>query len=283
MPDRFADLHIHTHYSDGTMSPAEVVKAASDYGLAGISITDHDTIDGIEEAMALGKTSRLEIISGVELSSEHHGKDIHILGYDFELDGSPLVRKLKEMQGARMERMKKMIIRLKELGLKDVELDQVCSQTRSDAVGRLHLAKVLVAKKHVHSIEAAFDKYLAEGAAAYFPKFFQTPFETIKLIKDSGGVAVLAHPMLTQKDELIPGFVKAGLDGIEVYYPNCSKEVTDFYLGIAEKHGLYVTGGSDAHGEAKTSTYIGKARVPYRYLEELLKRTSKAKSQKSKE
>jgi 3',5'-nucleoside bisphosphate phosphatase len=269
MSERFADLHIHTYYSDGTMSPEEVVKAAADFGLAAISITDHDAIDAILPAVEAAIPFGLEVISGVELSSDYQGKDIHILGYGFDLVDSPLVMQLRSMQDARLERMKKMVAKLKELGLADIEFDDVCMQTRSDAVGRLHLAKLLVAKGHVTSLDAAFVKYLGEDAPAYFPKYQQTPQEAIKLIQDSGGVAVLAHPMLTQKDELIPGFVKAGLGGIEVYYPNCSTEVTNFYLGIAEKHGLVVTGGSDAHGAAKTSTYIGKARVPYEHVEKL--------------
>jgi hypothetical protein len=179
------------------------------------------------------------------------------------------------MQAARQERMKKMVAKLKELGLLDIEFEDVCAQTRSDAVGRLHLAKLLVAKGHVSSLDAAFNKYLGEGASAYFPKYQQTPQEAIKLIKDSGGVAVLAHPMLTQKDELIPSLVRAGMDGLEVYYPNCSTEITNFYLGIAAKHGLLVTGGSDAHGEAKMSTYIGKARMPYEQVEKLKEKASR--------
>ena len=272
MNERFADLHIHTYYSDGTMSPEEVVKAAVDFGLSAISLTDHDAIDGIEPAMEAARPVGLEVISGVELSSDYEGKDIHMLGYAFDLVNSPLARKLAEIQAGRQERMKKMVAKLNELGLLDIEFEDVCAQTRSDAVGRLHLAKLLVAKGHVPSLDVAFDKYLGEGATAYFPKYQQTPQEAIKLIKDSGGVAVLAHPMLTQKDELIPGFVKSGMDGIEVYYPNCSAEVTNFYLGIAEKYDLLVTGGSDAHGVAKMSTYIGKARVPYEHVEKLRER-----------
>jgi predicted metal-dependent phosphoesterase TrpH len=273
MSERFADLHIHTYYSDGTMSPEEVVKAATDFGLSAISITDHDAIDGITPALEAARPVGLEVISGVELSSDYQGKDIHILGYAFQLADSPLVQKLAGMQAARMERMKKMVAKLKELGLLDIEFNDVCAQTRSDAVGRLHLAKLLVAKGHVPSLDVAFNKYLGEEAPAYFPKYQQTPQEAIKLIKDSGGVAVLAHPMLTQKDELIPSLVRAGMDGLEVYYPNCSTEIINFYLGIAAKHGLLVTGGSDAHGEAKMSTYIGKARMPYEQVEKLKERS----------
>lgn len=275
MSDRFADLHIHTHYSDSTDSPQEVVHAAVQAGLSCISITDHDTIDGVAPAEKAARESGLEVIAGVELSSEHNGKDIHILGYFFDTDGSPLVRKLKEMQQSRVERMKKMVKRLEELGVGDVTFEEVAELTKSDAVGRLHLAKLLHKKGAVNSIESAFEKYLAEGAAAYFPKYQQSPYEAIELIKQSGGVAVMAHPMLTQRDELIPSMVKAGLDGIEAYYPNCSMDVVNFYIGLADKHGMFVTGGSDAHGKGKTNTFIGKAYVPCEQVERMKQRARK--------
>ncbi len=272
MSERIADLHIHTYYSDGTMSPEEVVTAASQAGLSAIGISDHDTIDGIAPARAAGDLVGLEVISGVELSSEYHGKDIHILGYFFDIKDSPLVRMLGDIQKGRMERMHKMIAKLNQMGVQDITFEEVCGQLKSDAVGRLHLAKLLVSRGHVRSLDAAFQKYLGEGAAAYFPKFKQTPIEAIKLIKDSGGLSVLAHPMLTQKDELIPQFVRAGLDGIEAYYPNCSMEVANFYVGIAQKHGILVSGGSDAHGKGKMSTWIGKAYLPYEHVEKMKER-----------
>lgn len=272
MSGRIADLHIHTYYSDGTMSPEEVVAAASEVGLSAIGIADHDTVDGFAPAKAAADRVGLEVIPGVELSSEYHGKDIHILGYFFDLHDSPLVRLLGDIQQGRMERMRKMIAKLNQMGVIGISFEEVCGQLKSDAVGRLHLAKLLVTRGHVRSLDEAFEKYLGEGAPAYFPKFKQTPIEAIKLIKDSGGLSVLAHPMLTQKDELIPQFVRAGLDGIEAYYPNCSMEVANFYVGIAEKHGILVSGGSDAHGKGKTSTWIGKAYLPYEHVEKMKER-----------
>jgi predicted metal-dependent phosphoesterase TrpH len=275
MSDRYADLHIHTHFSDSTDSPAEVVSQAVEFGLATIAIADHDTVDGIAPAHEAAEPLGLEVLTAVELSSEYEGKDIHILGYLFDLDGSLLVRKLKEMQGARIQRMKKMVAKLDELGIANVTFEEVAEMTKSDSVGRLHLAKLLVSKGAVSSLEGAFERYLAEGAAAYFPKFQQTPFEIIRLIKDSGGLAVMAHPMLTQRDELIPAMVKAGLDGLEAYYPNCSMEVVNFYLGLAQKHNMIVTGGSDAHGAGKKSTFIGKSYVSYERVELMKERAGR--------
>ncbi|MBF0485767.1 MAG: PHP domain-containing protein [Candidatus Omnitrophica bacterium] len=261
MSERYADLHIHTHYSDSTDSPLDVVQKASQAGLSVISICDHDTIDGILPAREAARGAALEVISGIELSSEYDGKDIHILGYFFNLESGPLVGKLKDMQASRVLRMKKMVAKLHELGVKNITFEEVAELTKSDAVGRLHLAKLLVSKKVVPSLEMAFERFLAEGAAVYFPKYQQTPHEAIRLIKDSGGIAVMAHPMLTQRDELIPALVGAGLDGLEAYYPNCSMEIVNFYIHLAEKHKLIVTGGSDAHGAGKFSTYIGKSYI----------------------
>ncbi len=272
MPERRADLHIHTYFSDSTMSPQNVVREAKKARLSCISITDHDTVDGIPEARAEGLKLEVEVIAGVELSSEYGKKDVHILGYGFELKKSPLALKLNEMQQVRMERMKKMVAKINTLGFPDIRFEDVASRTRSNAVGRLHLAQLLVEKGVVTGIEMAFEKYLGEGEQAYFSKFQQTPAEAIKLIKDSGGAAVLAHPMLTARDEIIPELARAGLDGLEAYYPNCSMEVANFYVRLAAKHGLIITGGSDSHGAGKKNTYIGKGYLPYELVEELKKR-----------
>ncbi len=272
---KWADLHIHTYYSDSTSSPEEVVADAIKAELACIAITDHDVIDGIEPVMAAAKSHGLEVIPGIELSSELNGKDIHILGYGFNYKKSPLVDKLVAIQEARMERIKKMIEKLKGLGVDNITFEEVAKKTHSNAVGRPHLAAALVEKGWASSIKAAFDKYIGEGGPAYFTKYNQTPYEAIELITNSGGVAVMAHPMHTQKDELIAPMVKAGLGGLEVYYPNCSETVVKFYKNLAKKHQILATGGSDAHGAAKTHTYVGKTQIPYELVEELKKRMNK--------
>ena len=269
---KWADLHIHTYYSDSTSSPEEVVADAVKAELSCIAITDHDVIDGIEPVMAAAKGHGLEVIPGIELSSELNGKDIHILGYGFNYKKSPLVDKLGAIQQARIDRIHKMIEKLKGLGVNNITFEDVASRTHSNAVGRPHLAAALVEKGWVSSLKAAFDKYIGENGPAYFTKYNQTPFEAIKLITDSGGVAVMAHPMHTQKDELIAPFVKGGLGGLEVYYPNCSETVVKFYKNLAIKYQILSTGGSDAHGKAKTHTYVGKTQIPYELVEELKKK-----------
>jgi len=266
---KHADLHMHTHFSDGTDSPQEVVKEAHERGLSCIAITDHDTVDGIEQTIKEGQKVGLEVITGIELSSEINGKDIHMLGYLFDYRDSELIEKISHMQDARVSRMEEMIEKLKSYGINNITLKEVCELAKSRSVGRPHLAIKLVEKGWVKTIKEAFDEYLAEGAKAYVPKFKQTPQEAIDLIRKAGGVASLAHPMITKVDELIPGFVKAGMGALEVYYPNCGNSIISFYKGIADKYQIAATGGSDAHGKAKKNTYIGKATIDYETVEKL--------------
>jgi hypothetical protein len=266
---RLADLHIHTHFSDSTSSPQEVIEQAHANGLSCIAITDHDTIDGIGPTIEEAKKYDIEVIPGIELSSDINGKDVHVLGYLIDHQNKEFKERLNHMQATRVDRMREMIGKLKALGIDNITLEEVCDLAQSDSVGRPHLAAKLIEKGWVNSIQIAFNKYLADDAPAFVPKFKQTPNEAIAMIQKAGGIAVLAHPMLTKVDELIPGFVKAGLGGIEVYYPNTTDVVMNFYAGLAHKHGLVVTGGSDAHGDAKKYTYIGKKTIPYELVEKL--------------
>ncbi len=266
---RLSDLHIHTHFSDSTSSPQEVIEQAHENGLSCISITDHDTIDGVFPTIEAGAKYDIEVIAGIELSSEVHKKDVHILGYLFDYKKQEFVDKIECIQDARVERMREIIDKLKGMGIDNITLEEVCALAQSKSVGRPHMATVLMEKGWVANIQEAFNKYLADGAPAYVPKFKQTPAEAICLIKKAGGIAVLAHPMLTKVDELIPSFVDAGLGGIEVYYPNTNNAVIQFYEGIAKKYCLAVTGGSDAHGDTKKHTYVGKMKIPYNIVEKL--------------
>jgi predicted metal-dependent phosphoesterase TrpH len=264
-----ADLHIHTHYSDSTQSPLEVVKHAQQQGLGCIAITDHDTIEGVQPTQEIAQGLGLEVIAGIEMSSEWQGKDIHVLGYFLDCANPFLLKSIKLMQDARIDRMQKMIEKLKKLGIDNINLEEVCALTQSKSVGRPHLATLLKSKGWVKTLKAAFEKYLDENAPAYVPKYKQSPYEAIELIQKSGGVAVLAHPMLTQVDELIPSFVRGGLKGLEVYYPNCPMTLVHFYEKLAKKHQIAVTGGSDAHGDAKRNTYIGRIKIDYALVEQL--------------
>ena len=265
----YADLHMHTYYSDGTSSPGEVVADAVKAELACIAITDHDVADGVAPAIEAGKAAGIEVVPGIELSSEFEGKDVHILGYFIDYAKGPLFDKLGAFLDGRVARMKQMLVNLKAVGIDNIEFEEVTALTRSRAVGRAHLALLLQQKGWVSSFKGAFEQYLSEGRPGYASKYQQTPFEAIDLIRQSGGIAVMAHPMLTQKDELISPMVKAGLGGLEVYYSGSTETVTKFYEKIAKKYDLLMTGGSDAHGAAKPHTYVGKMKIPYETVEQM--------------
>lgn len=267
--ERFADLHIHTTYSDSTASPEQVVEDALRAGLSAIAITDHDTVEAVPLAAELARGKGLEIIPGVELSTEIFDQEIHILGYFLDIHNPELSKRLAEFQAVRVKRMIEMIGKLRQLGFGNIALEEVLSRSRSQSVGRPHLAALLVEKGWVGSMSEAFDRFLGEGRPAYVGKFKQTPNDAIAFVRRVGGVSALAHPMVNAKDELIPSFVEAGLDGLEVYYPHCSNAVTGYYEGIARKHGLVAIGGSDAHGEVRSESPIGKVRIPYALVEQL--------------
>jgi len=272
---KFADLHIHTYFSDSTSSPQEVIADASGANLSCIAITDHDTLDGVEPTRIAAKNCGIEVIAGIELSTEMHDKDIHMLGYFIDLHGGEFKEMISQMRIARIERIKEMIQKLKNLGLGNIDFEESFGSLSASSLGRPHLAAVLLQRGDVSSLSEAFEKYLGEGCPAYVKKFKISPYDAIALIRRAGGVAVMAHPMITAKDELIPGFVEAGLEGIEAYYPYYSQASIRFYEGIAKKHHLVTTGGSDAHGKAKTNTFIGKVRIPYDHVEQLKERISK--------
>ncbi len=267
--NHLADLHIHTFASDGTFSPEEVIDIANEKGLRCISITDHDTVDAVPVAQQYAKRYGIEVLSGIELSSEIDGTDVHILGYLIDINKSFLKVKLEELHRDRRIRMKKIIEQLKANGVDNLELADVEAQTVAKVMGRPHLARALVEKKWVSTVKQAFEKYIGDDKPAYVALSNLSPYEAIQLIRDAGGIPVLAHPMITQKDELIPSLKEKGLKGIEVYYPNVPQVITQFYRNLAEKHGLLMTGGSDAHGEMKTNTFIGKATIPYEWVERL--------------
>lgn len=267
--DKFADLHLHSNYSDGTQSPRELVQQAQQIGLSCIALTDHDNVEGVPLALAAGKEFNVEVIPGFELSTEVEGKDVHILGYFIDHQSSLLKEKLREIQKIRVERIKKMLILLKAEGINNIELEEVSCLVNSDALGRLHLATVLEKKGWVKDKQEAFNRFIGEEGPAYVRKYKQSPHEAIELILKLGGVAVMAHPMVTYKDEIISGLVEAGLGGMEVYYPNYYGAVIRYYEGLAKKYNLILTGGSDGHGAAKDNTTMGKVKVPYGVVEQL--------------
>lgn len=271
---KVADLHIHTHFSDSTSPPEEVVYQANRAGLACIAITDHDTVDGVAPTIEAAKKFEIEVVAGIEMSCQLNSRDIHMLAYCIDYEDPTLIKLLAKMSDSRKMRMSEMIDRLSAMGHGGIALEEVCALSE-DSVGRPHLAQIMIEKGVVKNYREAFDKYLAEGQPLFVDKYKQSPIEAIECIKAAGGIAVLAHPMATLVDELIPQFVEAGLGGLEVFYPHNTQATTDFYARIAKKHNLVATGGSDAHGDAKKHTRVGKVKVPYSVVEELKQRCGK--------
>ena len=268
----YADLHIHTFYSDSSYSPQEVVDKAKEAGLKCIAVTDHDTVEGLPPTLLAAKSCSIEIVSGIELSCEFKERDIHILGYAFDAENKEFLSHLESIQTSRVKRMEEMVKKLHGFGMRKITLEEVLASAKGKSVGRPHLAALMVARGYVPNMRKAFDKYLADDGPIYVGKYKQTPAEAIQLIRKMGGVSVLAHPMITQVDELISAFVENGLDGLEAYYPNTPAVITEHYVHLAGKHGLLATGGSDAHGGFKPSTFIGKVKIPYALVEEIKSR-----------
>ncbi|TKI54518.1 PHP domain-containing protein [Brevibacillus antibioticus] len=247
--EHMADLHTHTRASDGTCEPAENVRLAKEAGLAALAITDHDTVAGIPEAIEAAHALGVEIIPGVEVSSVGKGQDIHVLGYFVPYEDPAFEERLFRLRETRHERNQLLIERLQELGI-DISLEKVYQrkQGTDKNIGRPHIAEELMELGVVSTIAEAFDKYLGKGGAAYVNPPRITPQEAITLIKEAGGVAVLAHPGLYDDEELVQELIVFGLDGIEVNHPDNDEVQKMRYSKWAAQYGLVVTGGSDFHG-----------------------------------
>ena len=277
------DLHLHTTHSDGSFSAAEVVRLAHQAKVTTLAITDHDIVSGIPEAIATGAELGIEIIPGVEISSRVGENELHILGYFLNWQDQELSQRLASLRESRHSRNPQIVERLRALGL-DVTYDEVKALAGTDAVGRPHIARLLMEKHYVTSAKDAFDRYLANGRPAYVARELPPPADAIAWIKAAGGVAVLAHPTWATSagEELEPLLVAlkaAGLGGIEVHYSTHTKRQTTKYLGLAKKLDLLITGGSDFHGITKPDIEVGIGRGGLKVSDKLLEPLKKAASQ----
>lgn len=266
---KLVDLHLHTDFSDSTLSVAELVQVAVNAGLSAIAITDHDCVEGIEPAKEEAKKFDLEIIPGIELTAEKDGKEVHILGYFIDYHDESFLKKLEKIKVIREKRIFDMVEKLKELGVDDIEAQDVFDLSGMGTVGRAHLASILKKKGWVSSVSEAFRKYIGNSSPAYVGKFNMTPEQAIKTILDVGGLPVFAHPHNPREDNLILEFVGYGLMGLEVYYPGYPESIIKHYTNLATKYGLLLTGGSDFHGDVKEGSIIGIPRVSYDLVEKL--------------
>ncbi len=257
-----ADLHLHSIFSDGSYTPTELVKAAAEKGLTTIALTDHDTVEGIPEAVNAGEIYGVEVIHALEFSTFRNKAEIHILGYFIDYNSPELLNKTKEIFTARIERARGMVKRLNQLGI-DISFQEVEEIAGDEYIGRPHIARVMMAAGYIEEMGDAFtDEFIGNGGKAYLPKYQLTPEEAISLINRSGGISVLAHPVFINHGEPfdragIKKLAGAGLDGVEVYHSRHNPETSRYYLEIAEELGLIVTGGSDFHGENSPDIKIG--------------------------
>ncbi len=268
------DLHLHSTYSDGTFSPTEVVRRAHNAQVSTLALTDHDTTDGIEEAVESAKKFHIEVIPGIEISSLYKGKETHILGYYFDQSHTQLQQELQKLRNSRHQRIPKILSKLETCGIA-LSYTDVKAHAGPGSIGRPHIAQALVDKHHVRNINEAFSRYLGEGASAYVARPLPDVAEAIRLIREAGGVPSLAHPSWVRKSvhELQSTCVELktyGLQGIEVYYSSHNSKQTANYLKVARQLELIVTGGSDFHGTTKPDIEVGIGRGNLNISEKIL-------------
>jgi len=271
---KLIDLHTHTTRSDGTFTPTDLAREVRAKGLSAFALTDHDCVDGIEEACKEADGVGVELIPGVEISAEFEKGIMHVLGYFIDWRHTHFLEKLKVLQEGRKERNPQIVRKLRDLGM-EITYEEVVAASGGGQVGRPHFARVLMQKGYVTSIQEAFDKYLKKGAPAFLEKERFSPEEAIALIHEAGGVAVLAHPgtLSMTRLELPPLFESlsdAGLDGVEVYYSLHSEADVAFYLPLLKRLHLLPTGGSDFHGANKPDIMVGSGKGNLRVEYDLL-------------
>lgn len=256
---RRADLHTHTLYSDGTLSPVQLIARARAYGLAAIAITDHDSVEGLAHAMPAAGGA-LELIPGVEISTSEDGMDLHILGLYVDPEHPELRERLSRFRDERLRRVEGILARLTELGV-GVPLDQVLALAGPGVVGRPHVAEAMVRAGHVPDLDDAFRRYLGGQGAAFVSRPAFRPADAIALIHGAGGVSVLAHPGAAMSDRVIERLAGLGLRALEVWHPQHGLGTVRRYRALARQYGLLETGGSDFHGPAR-GTDLGGVSVP---------------------
>ncbi len=258
----FADLHLHTNFSDGTYTPEELALEGRRHGLSAMALTDHDTVEGCERMRAACEKQGIEFIAGTELTAEWRGFEVHILGYFLDTENPVLLEKLTRFQLVRQDRIREMVARLNEKGI-PVKAEAVFALANCRSPGRPHVGRVLVQEGYCATLDEAFDRFLKVHRPAWVPKLKMSFREAVDLIHESGGLAVLAHPGLNRTDDVIPELVSCGLDGIECFHSRHSPSTTQHYLRVAAEYSLLVTGGSDCHGMNKGKPLIGSVHLPY--------------------
>jgi len=274
----YIDLHTHSTFSDGTLTPTELVGLAAEKGLAAIALTDHDTISGVPEAIEAAKAlvGRVRVIPGVEISAGFRDRDIHILGLNIDINSKSLNASLDAARANRMDRNMRMLKRFQEAGYK-IELSDLTSdpESKEATFTRGNFARALAEKGYAKDVTTAFNRFLAIGSPFYIPREFVSREETIKIILDAGGIPILAHPLLydlkhKEVEALVDELIGYGLQGIEAIYSAYTGDEEQYVKSLAHRKGLKVSGGSDFHGANKPYLTLGSGRGNLKIQESIL-------------
>jgi predicted metal-dependent phosphoesterase TrpH len=274
------DLHTHTTASDGTLAPRDLVRKAAERRVRVLAITDHDSTDGLAEASEEARHHDLTIVPGLEINCDVEGAELHVLGYFVEHEAPWFQAFLRAQREERVARVHRIAERLAELGM-PIDPAEVFAIVKEGSPGRPHVAQVMVKRGYVRSVREAFDRFLRRGGPANVPRRRLTPEAAVAVIRQAGGVPVLAHPGLADRDEMIPALVEAGLMGIETYYGEHTASQVRAYLALCDRLGLVATGGSDYHGpDSGHATQPGTPRVPWTAWERLQARGAVARRER---
>ena len=281
----FIDLHVHSTFSDGSYSPQEIVKLAAAIGLKAVALTDHDTIKGIPEAILWGKENHVEIVPGIEFSTDYEGHEIHVLGYDIPYTDPSFTKHLDSLLDSRARRDKEMIKKLQSQGIR-ISLEALKEAFPNAVITRANFARYMLDHGYIQAISEAFDRYIGEGCPCFVERKKISPLQAVSLIIENGGIPVLAHPILYHLSEddlykLTQQMKEAGLVGIEAIYSRNHKNDEAKMRHLARHFGLKISGGSDFHGDNKPDIALGwgclkennqgNLKIPYQVLEELRK------------
>jgi predicted metal-dependent phosphoesterase TrpH len=266
--EKFADLHLHTLFSDGTFTPEELSQRGAQLGLVAMALTDHDTVEGCARMGEACRGLGIEFIPGAELTTEFDGHEVHLLGYFLDQQNPKLLAEIKKFQDVRQERIHEMVAKLNQAGV-PLQAEAVFALANCRSPGRPHVARALAEKGLCRSMDEAFERFLKKGRPAWVPKYKISAADAMDLIHQADGLAVLAHPGLNHCDQIIPHLAASGLDGMECFHTKHTHTQSEYYLALARSLDLAVTGGSDCHGYSKGKPLIGGVKLPAVYLEKL--------------
>ncbi|TET28686.1 MAG: phosphatase, partial [Candidatus Heimdallarchaeota archaeon] len=275
----FIDLHLHTTASDGTFSPTQLVKVALELKLKAIAITDHDTVGGIIEALEAAENESIEVIPGIEFSTEINSVSIHVVGLYLDFQNKELLDLTLEIQNAREIRAKKIIEKVNSLKAGPEITFYEVLELSDGLIGRPHIGEVMIRNGYANTMNEVFEKFLKRGGSCYVPRFKLSPKEAIEFLKKIGAIPILAHPGYILNEFDLDSFIaeqkESGLMGLEIYYPSHTKKQIKLFRELAKKHDLLESGGTDCHGKLNEGPFIGSLNIPYSLLEKIKERIKK--------